>query len=383
MQQQTLQNMDEENNTFALIEDPQNYKDMTCQICKGIFENPVDTLCCSRTFCQNCVSSFQQCPVCQTVWNNNQPNLRPSSQLVKNLVNAIPLLCKACQMTIRRDQREQHLMQCARPCRNNCGSSYTLPTKMNHLQVCPLEVVPCNAEKIGCRVRLRKVDMRRHEEEECVLMQLTPVLDRMNYIIQEQQKQIDMLMGGMNEMRMQLQNQNQMSQQMQNQQMPPLQNSMPMQMQPPLQNSMPMQMQPPLQNSMPMPMPTMQMPIVPTLNNGVLPSMDNGRSISLAWTLPTQKNHYIKLDEFSCGPDKWYVIIDESKKDSKQISIYLHLKNRRDGVTCSCDCSIGDVTKSFTYTFGQTWNRGWATFMPKSHYNNIHPKELRLKMDYL
>lgn len=199
---------------------------------------------------------------------------------------------------------------------------------MEHLNVCPEEMVCCEAQKIGCSVFLKRFDIGKHFGE-CIFVRLLPVFD-------EQQRKIDLLMSEVNELKqkMSLKEDN-------------------------IGTNVTTNV---------------------TMNGTNVTTNTNRRAMN--WILPHNKK-FIKLDEFTCGNDVWYVILDESKKDNNFWCCYVHMKNRRSGVAVTCDVSLGEVTKSFTFTFGEKWNRGWATFISKVEFASLPCKELRLNMSYI
>ncbi|KAL6049517.1 Ran-binding protein 9 [Balamuthia mandrillaris] len=126
--------------------------ELECEICSDIFEEVVETPCCSRLYCRSCVEQWLQrgedgmssCPACRQPLRAEQLRAnRPIQRIIDNL----PIDCP---------HKEQ-------------GCTATLLTRgclKDHLKACEWEEVSCSLLPEECETMLRK-ELAQHVAESC------------------------------------------------------------------------------------------------------------------------------------------------------------------------------------------------------------------------
>ncbi|KAG8443597.1 hypothetical protein GDO86_008950 [Hymenochirus boettgeri] len=172
---------------YVFIEELQDrYK---CGYCRLVLRNPHQTGCGHR-FCEKCISSLQElsetpgCPIDQETINSHE--IFTDNCCKREVLNLL-VYCKnspCCDGKIPLGRYQEHLTQCAFesvqctnegwdcpkypvPCPNNC--SVTSPrAEVNWgiiLLFCPEAELQCPFSNYGCHVKVRRAQMKEHEEK--------------------------------------------------------------------------------------------------------------------------------------------------------------------------------------------------------------------------
>lgn len=167
--------------------------ELTCAICGGVLENPLQSPECEHAFCQDCIhewlSRAQTCPIDRTPIECDQ--LKPVPRILKNLLSRLSIKCEneGCTEIVKLDTIANHLAECEfNPkklieCENGCGifvSKDDLPTH-NCVQALRTELSLVKNELQKCRtdMDLYKSEVRTLQEFIRVLRVENPTISQL------------------------------------------------------------------------------------------------------------------------------------------------------------------------------------------------------------
>merc|ERR1711923_585409 len=95
--------------------------ELICCICKGVLDDPYQSIGCGHMFCRRCVNQWlienDKCPIdIHFSLTNNTENLLPAPRMIQNMINKIELSCEfatyGCEKFVRKDMLDHHEMKC-------------------------------------------------------------------------------------------------------------------------------------------------------------------------------------------------------------------------------------------------------------------------------
>ena len=152
----------------------EHLEELTCQICLGVFENPLQ-LPCEHIFCRECIHGLKefpmkgnQCPTCRTPIGEINI-LKAPPRIITNILYGLTIKCnfEECPFQSKLDVMPSHqTKECDfRPvrCQNDGCTVGQSANKMKiHANICPYRLFPC---EYGCPLMLTKSSMPRHLKE--------------------------------------------------------------------------------------------------------------------------------------------------------------------------------------------------------------------------
>jgi hypothetical protein len=134
-------------------------EELKCPICLDPFFEPVVLKCCEHTLCKKCADPCNECPLCRRM---HKPFTNPP-RLIMNMLSQIDVSCQVCCAVVKRDSFPSHVRDvCPIPCPNACGVPQTRAAVESHLELCPYQIVPCEASIVGCKSILRRFELEEH-----------------------------------------------------------------------------------------------------------------------------------------------------------------------------------------------------------------------------
>jgi len=108
-------------------------EELTCPICSGVLEEPLQTAICEHAFCRACITEWLSrqptCPVDRNILNT--ANLRAVPRILRNLLSRLSIACDnamyGCTLVLKLDALSSHLEECEHnpkrplPCEKGCG----------------------------------------------------------------------------------------------------------------------------------------------------------------------------------------------------------------------------------------------------------------------
>jgi len=148
--------------------------ELICAICLGYFEKPTIHVKCGNTFCYDCVSGLEKCPICR---ESVVSDLQEAPKLVRNMLDRLSVSCNTCQSVMTREQfkNNHQLSECVGYCKWGCGEQIRLCEQTLHDTVCEFLFVECTASNLGCDAQLLQKDLQKHLQV-CPFVSLAPVL---------------------------------------------------------------------------------------------------------------------------------------------------------------------------------------------------------------
>jgi regulator of replication initiation timing len=111
---------------FVTLTD-EEYEDIKCGICLGVFNNPLVTQCCRQSFCFDCINQWiknsKTCPNCRK--GLTKIKLIPPPRFSSNFIEKLDIYCDykemGCNQGLKLGQLGQHLKSCAFNPINKCS----------------------------------------------------------------------------------------------------------------------------------------------------------------------------------------------------------------------------------------------------------------------
>ncbi|XP_023164781.1 E3 ubiquitin-protein ligase NRDP1 isoform X3 [Drosophila hydei] len=108
-------------------------EELTCPICSGVLEDPLQAVMCEHAFCRGCINEWltrqPTCPVDRNALTT--ANLRAVPRILRNLLSRLSITCDnapyGCTAVLKLDAYNSHLEDCVHnpkrpfPCEKGCG----------------------------------------------------------------------------------------------------------------------------------------------------------------------------------------------------------------------------------------------------------------------
>ncbi|EDX10611.1 GD14579 [Drosophila simulans] len=108
-------------------------EELTCPICSGVLEDPLQAVMCEHAFCRGCINEWltrqPTCPVDRNALTT--ANLRAVPRILRNLLSRLSITCDnapyGCTAVLKLDAYNSHLEECIHnpkrpfPCEKGCG----------------------------------------------------------------------------------------------------------------------------------------------------------------------------------------------------------------------------------------------------------------------
>lgn len=118
---------------YTVINEEEIHEELFCPICREPFLHPVIIPCCLNTFCESCVSSLKNCPMCRERFHVAQVQQAPL--LLRRMLSKVQVKCDVCKKQLARDNYPSHLQkECHIQC--DCGSLVPRDEKEFHEKKC-------------------------------------------------------------------------------------------------------------------------------------------------------------------------------------------------------------------------------------------------------
>ena len=123
--------------------------DVICSLCLDILEEPQQFTCCGHHVCRDCGEKFKQqstlcCPTCR----DSEYTLSPDKYFERNTLNKLSIWCtEGCGQKIELGQLKRHLSQCPyveQVCPNGCGEQCLRQCMHEHNEKCPKRPFTCD-----------------------------------------------------------------------------------------------------------------------------------------------------------------------------------------------------------------------------------------------
>jgi len=148
-------------------------EDFECPMCQDLFENVVETPCCHRCYCKNCIGSWVEkgktCPDCRKELkiDDCRPNL-PLQRMADNVPITCPNISLGCKDKVTRGTLKEHVNKCDYAevsCTNSdkCDKMY-LKDRPEHLRRCEYRKAPCS---LGCGLNIPLNSVDEHINNTC------------------------------------------------------------------------------------------------------------------------------------------------------------------------------------------------------------------------
>ena len=116
-------------------------RDLFCQICKEIANEPHQTSCCSSLLCKSCVPD-SECMICRNLKSSSYPDKRSQRR-----IQQMEVLCP----------NAPHGLE--------CQWRGELSDVAEHRLECQREHISCPFSKIGCKEEMNRCDVETHKEK--------------------------------------------------------------------------------------------------------------------------------------------------------------------------------------------------------------------------
>jgi len=147
---------------------------LECPICEDIYDDVVETPCCHKCYCRNCIASWiaksRTCPECRTPLANHDECIKnlPVQRFVNNLRIPCPFVTFGCQDNITRGIMHEHMEKCnfaVVKCTltDTCAQFLRKDKQRHETEECPQRPTKCDL----CDKRLPLVQLLTHRLNEC------------------------------------------------------------------------------------------------------------------------------------------------------------------------------------------------------------------------
>jgi hypothetical protein len=86
-------------------------QNFTCPLCLELAKNAVESSCCTKIYCQECIDSsfkkYQHCPCCRSPDLTYEP-----SKIARKVISEIKVPCNHCELKVETGEMQNHLKKC-------------------------------------------------------------------------------------------------------------------------------------------------------------------------------------------------------------------------------------------------------------------------------